>query len=53
MKIGIATRARITDYSLPYVASVQTVWWTLWLSHLPLDMLLLLYVCIPYLRTHV
>lgn len=30
--VGIATRARITDYSLPYVALVQTVWWTLWLS---------------------
>lgn len=29
--VGIATRARITDYSLPYVAPVQTVWWTLWL----------------------
>lgn len=39
--VGIATRARITDYSLPYssllgsrLPFVQTVRWTLWLSNL-------------------
>lgn len=45
--VGIATRARITDYSLPYTF-VQTVWWTLWLSHLLLHTLFFFFFYVMY-----